>query len=94
MTTARRLRGLDTIRHTSAAVQPAPCIHVLYIDDMPRTRLTAREVAAITAVSYDRLLDEINAGRIRADRNGQAFVIPVSELAVIDGWAERLDPTA
>lgn len=90
--TDRRLRGLDAIR--DAAAESAPAIHVLNVGDIPSVCLTAREVAAATRLSYDRILDEIHAGRIEVIPGGQQFVIPVDQLAVIRSWAVRLDPTA
>lgn len=88
----RKIRGLDAIRN--AAVQAAPAIHVLPIGDIPSVCLTAKEVAAATRLSYDRILGEIHAGRIEVIPGGQQFVIPVDQLAVIRSWAVRLDPTA
>lgn len=90
--TTRRLKGLDAIR--DATIQAPPAVHVLILDGIPRTGLTVRETAAITRLSEDRIRDEINAGRIAHIPGCAGFVIPVRELATIESWAERLDPTA
>jgi excisionase family DNA binding protein len=90
--TSRRLKGLDAI--AGAAVEAAPAIHVLILDGIPRTGLTVTEVAEITRLSRDRIYDEIHAGRIAVIRGGSGYIIPVSQLAAIESWAERLDPTA
>lgn len=88
--TTRNRKGLDAIR--DAALQAAPAIHVLMLDDMPRIGLTCREVAEITGMPYSRIIREIHAGRIRVITGGNAFVIPVSELVEINKWADYLDP--
>ena len=86
----RNRKGLDAIRDT--AVQAAPAIHVLILNQVPRTALTAREVAEITGMPYHRILREIRAGRIRVIPGGQQYVIPITELIEINKWADYLDP--
>lgn len=83
---ARALRGVDMIRDASLAAPPA--IHVLVLDGLPRTGLSVKEVAKISGRKEDRIRRAIRNGEIRADRTGQAAVIPVSELATIDKWAD------
>lgn len=92
MNTSRGRAGLDAVR--DAAEESVPVIHVLNVGDIPSVCLTAREVAAATRLSYDRILDEIHAGRIDVITGGQQYVIPVDQLAVIRSWAVGLDPTA
>lgn len=84
--TGRRLRGLDAVRN--AAAHAASAIYVLNVGDVPRTGLSVREVAASTGLPVDRIYREIHAGRIRVITGGNAYVIPVSELAAITSWAE------
>lgn len=84
--TARPLRGVQAIG--DAALQAPPAIHVLVLDGLPRTGLSVREVAKITGHKEDRIRREIRNGRLRADREGQSAVIPVSELAEIAKWAD------
>lgn len=88
----RPLTGLAAIWDT--AVEAPPAIHVLVLDGIPRTGLTVKEVSAITRLSCDRIRDEIHAGRIAVIRGGAGYIIPVRELATIESWRERLDPTA
>lgn len=90
--TAPKLTGLTVLR--DAALQAAPVIHVLILDDVPRTGLTPREVAKVTGLTYWRVREEIKAGRIRVITGGRDYIIPVSELAEIVKWAHYLDPTA
>lgn len=83
--TARALRGVDTIRDAATATPPA--IHVLILDGLPRTGLSIKEVAKITGHTENRIRAAVRNGELRADRTGQAAVIPITELATIDGWA-------
>ena len=55
--------------------------------------LSVEEVAKITGLREKRICEEILNGRLKADGEGQSYVIPVSELATIAGWAEHHDPT-
>lgn len=89
--TTRNRKGLDAIR--DAAVQAAPAIHVLILNDVPRTALSTTEVAEITGMPYGRILAEIRAGRIRVITGGRNYVIPVTELIEINKWADYLDPS-
>jgi hypothetical protein len=84
--TARALRGVDMIRDAALAAPPA--VHVLILDGLPRTGLSVKEVAKISGRKEDRIRRAARNGEIRADRTGQALVIPVSELATIDKWAD------
>lgn len=84
--TARALRGIDTIH--AAAVQAPPAVHVLILDGLPRTGLSVKEVAKITGHKENRIRDAIRNGEIKADRTGQAPVIPITQLAEITKWAD------
>ena len=86
--TARALRGVQAIG--DAALQAPPAIHVLILDGLPRTGLSVKEVAKISGHKEDRIRRAVRNGEIKADRSGQAAVIPVSELAVIANWAEHI----
>ena len=86
--TARALRGVQAIG--DAALQAPPAIHVLILDGLPRTGLSVKEVAKISGHKEDRIRRAVRNGEIKADRTGQAAVIPVSELAVIANWAEHI----
>lgn len=87
-----RRKGLDAIR--GATLQAAPAIHVLILNDVPRTALTTKEVADITGMPYNRILREIRAGRIRVIPGGHQHTIPVTELIEINKWADYQDPLA
>jgi hypothetical protein len=87
----RNRKGLEAVH--AAAVEAAPAIHVLILDDVPRTALTTKEVAEITGMPYTRILREIRAGRIRVITGSQQYVIPITELIEINKWADYLDPT-
>ena len=84
--TARALRGVQAIG--DAALQAPPAIHVLILDGLPRTGLSVKEVAKISGHKEDRIRRAVRNGEIKADRTGQAAVIPVSELAKIAKWAD------
>ena len=84
--TARALRGVQAIG--DAALQAPPAIHVLILDGLPRTGLSVKEVAKISGHKEDRIRRAVRNGEIKADRTGQAAVIPVSELAEIAKWAD------
>lgn len=88
--TARALRGVDMIR--DGAIDAPPAVHVLILDGLPRTGLTVKEVAKITGHTENRIRTEIRNGRLRADGDGQSYVIPVSALADIDQWADYQGP--
>lgn len=90
--TARALRGVDMIR--DAALEAPPAVHVLILNDLPRTGLSIREVATITGHKIDRIRKAVRNGEIRSDRSGQAAVIPVTELAEIAKWADHQGPHA
>lgn len=84
--TARALRGVQAIG--DAALQAPPAIHVLILDGLPRTGLSVKEVAKISGHKEDRIRRAVRNGEIKADRSGQAAVIPVTELAEIAKWAD------
>ena len=84
--TARVLRGVQAIADT--APSPIPTIPYLPIDGLPRTGLSVKEVAKISGHKEDRIRRAVRNGEIKADRTGQAAVIPVSELAKIAKWAD------
>ncbi len=86
--TARRLKGLDALRDAVVAVETASTVQVLYINGIPRCGFTVKEVAETFHLPYKRILAEIHAGRLRAIRGSRDLVIPVSELAVIESWAQ------
>lgn len=88
--TARALHGVQMIR--DASLQALPAVHVLILDGLPRTGLSVREVAKITGHTENRIRTEIRNGRLRADGDGQSYVIPVSALADIDQWADYQGP--
>ena len=69
MTAPRRRKGLEAIRDAADAVEPAPTIHVLMLNGIPRG-LTTKEVAAHFGLPYKRILAEIHAGRIRVISGG------------------------
>jgi hypothetical protein len=56
--------------------------------------LSVEEVAKITGLREKRIREEILNGRLKADGEGQSYVIPVSELATIASWTKYLNPTA
>jgi hypothetical protein len=91
--TARALRGLEAIRDTAIQPELIPAIPFVTIDGLPRTGLSVKEIAKITGHRENRIRTEIRNGRLKADGDGQSYVIPVSELATIAGWAEHHDPT-
>lgn len=84
--TARKPNRLTTI--TEAALAAPVAIHVLPVDEIPVVGLTVREVALSTRLPYRWLLDEINAGRVRAIKAGRGYVVPVGELAGLMTRAE------
>jgi hypothetical protein len=84
--TARALRGVETI--AAAALAAPPAVHVLVLNGLPRTGLTVKEVATISGHAIDRIRKAVRNGEIKADRTGQAAVIPVTELATIAAWAD------
>lgn len=86
MGAVRRLKGLDAIR--DATVTATPAIHVLVLDGVPRTGLSIEEIARVSGHTVNRIRTEIRNGTIRHARGGARIVIPVSELAVIDKWAD------
>ena len=92
MTAPRRRKGLEAIRDAADAVEPAPTIHVLMLNGIPRGGLTTKEVAAHFGLPYKRILAEIHAGRIRVITGGRDYVVPVSELATIASWADYQGP--
>jgi hypothetical protein len=88
--TARALRGIDSIH--AATLQAPPAVHVLVLDGLPRTGLSVKEVAKITGHKENRIRDAIRNGEIKADRTGQAPVIPITQLAEITKWADYTQP--
>ncbi len=88
--TPRPLRGVDMLNEAARRPQPAaiPTIPYIIYDGLPRTGLSVREVAKISGHKIDRIHRAVRDGEIRADRTGQAAVIPISELAVIEKWAD------
>lgn len=90
--TPRPLRGVDMLNEAARRPQPTtiPTIPYIIYDGLPRTGLSVREVAKISGHKEDRIRRAVRNGEIKADRSGQAAVIPVSELAVIANWAEHI----
>jgi hypothetical protein len=88
---ARALRGLDTIGGAASKVEPAATVQVLYLNDIPRAGLTAREISETYGLPYRWIMGKIHEGRIRVIHEGlREYIIPVSELAAIASWAEHL----
>jgi hypothetical protein len=91
--TARALHGLDSIHAAALKAPPAVHVHVLVLDGLPRTGLSVKEVAKITGHKENRIRDAIRNGEIKADRTGQAPVIPITQLAEITKWADYTHAT-
>lgn len=92
--TARPLHGVQMLNDAARRTQTAavPAIAFVVLDGLPRTGLTVREVAKITGHAENRIRTEIRNGRLRADGDGQSYVIPVSALADIEQWADYQGP--
>jgi hypothetical protein len=95
--TARALRGVDMIRDAATETRCKPTayelttitgIPVVTFRGLTRTGLSVKEFAELSRYTVPRIRAEVSRRRIKADRGGQAYVIPVAELAVPLTWAD------
>lgn len=52
---------------------------------LPRITWRPREVAKMTGLTYDHVLELIHAGEIRSVQHGRAYLVPDAELRRIGG---------